>query len=58
MLCLSTGSTLKYDGMFSADRNFNDSGSAANNFLACENEQSIEQYVTFLMISGRLSSAS
>src|SRR3954453_24186845 len=58
MLCLSTGSTLKYDGMLSSDKNFNDSGSAANSFLAWENEQSIGQYVTFLMISGRLSNAS
>ena len=34
MLCLSTGSTLKYDGMFFSERNFSDSGSAANSFWA------------------------
>ncbi len=55
---LSTGSTAKYDGTFSSERNFSDSGSAANSFLAWASEQSMAQYSTFLISSGRLSSAS
>src|SRR3954453_15189726 len=58
MLCLSTGSPLKYDGILPSERNLKNSGLRAKIFLAWENEQSIGQYVTFLMISGRLSNAS